>query len=112
MDSDIWGPYFWFMIHSTSFEYPIKPTKNDKKQYKKFYESFKYVLPCEVCRNNYSEHLKETPIDDEVLKSRKNLFIWTVKIHNKVNILNGKKIIDPIYVLKKFEKIYRTTIKL
>ncbi len=112
MDPKVWGPQFWFMMHSTSFGYPDNPSHSDKKHYKKFYKSLQDVLPCETCRGNYAKHLKEVPITDEVLKSKKNLFLWTVKIHNKVNKDSGKKNIDPSYILKKYEKLYGTSIKL
>lgn len=112
MDPKIWGPEFWFVIHTTSLGYPESPKLEDKKHYKEFYESLKNILPCEECRNNYSNHLREDPLTSKVLKSRKNLFLWTVKIHNKVNKANGKKIYDPSYVLKKYRKIYKTNIAL
>lgn len=107
MDPKIWGPEFWFIIHSTSMGYPINPKSSDKKHYKEFYENLKHILPCEDCRNNYANHLKEEPITSKVLQSRKNLFLWTVKIHNKVNKATGKKVADPAYILKKYNKIYK-----
>ncbi|MCJ7637424.1 MAG: Erv1/Alr family FAD-linked sulfhydryl oxidase [Nitrososphaeraceae archaeon] len=110
MDPNIWGQKFWFMMHVTSFEYPLKPNKSDKKHYKNFYEDLKYVLPCEECRHNYSKHIREEPLSSRVLKSRKNLFLWTVKIHNKVNKATGAKNVDPAYVLKQYEKLFKTKI--
>ena len=26
MNQNIWGPHFWFMLHSISFNYPLYPT--------------------------------------------------------------------------------------
>jgi len=112
MNPKKWGPQFWFLMHSTSLDYPDKPTESDKKHYKKFYKSFKYVLPCTMCRSNYAKHLLELPLSNDVLSSRKNLFLWTVKMHNKVNKATNKKDIDPAYVLKKYSKKYDVKLKL
>jgi hypothetical protein len=34
MQTYIWGPPMWHVLHTISFNYPIKPSKNDKKNYK------------------------------------------------------------------------------
>ena len=30
MNQNIWGPHLWFSLHTISFNYPLKPTENDK----------------------------------------------------------------------------------
>ena len=35
MMTSIWGPSMWHTMHTISFNYPVKPTKEDKKNYKK-----------------------------------------------------------------------------
>ena len=37
MVTSIWGPNMWHYLHTISFNYPIKPTIDDKKNYIKFY---------------------------------------------------------------------------
>ena len=63
MNQNIWGPSMWFSLHTITFSYPLKPTENDKSNYKIFFENFKNVIPCSVCKKNYIRHLKEHPID-------------------------------------------------
>ena len=29
----VWGPEFWFGIHTMSFNYPVNPSEEDKKHY-------------------------------------------------------------------------------
>ena len=36
MLTSVWGPSLWHYLHIMSFNYPVKPTKQDKKNYKNF----------------------------------------------------------------------------
>lgn len=91
MKSKEWGPRLWFVIHTFALGYPKNPSKKIQKEYKQFYMSIKYTLPCAVCRQGYAKFVKELPLTAAVLKDRNSLFKWTVKIHNKVNKKLNKK---------------------
>ena len=41
MLTSVWGPAAWHLLHTISFNYPINPTEENKKQYKEFVESLK-----------------------------------------------------------------------
>ena len=88
MNQNIWGPQMWFVLHTITFNYPIKPTETDKTNMNNFFLSLKPILPCMYCRKNYERHLKEKPIR---LNSRKDLVYWLIDIHNEVNGQEGKK---------------------
>ncbi len=105
MNQNIWGPHLWFSLHTMSFVYPLKPSDNDKKNYKLFFESLKYTIPCSICRKNYIRHWKEYPIDKH-LNSRKELVYWLIDLHNIVNTETGKKILSYDTVIQKYEKVY------
>jgi len=77
-------------MHFVSLGYPDKPSQEDKKQYREFYESLQHILPCGTCAQNYKLNLQETPIDDS-LGSRDTLIKWVIDIHNKVNQETGKE---------------------
>ena len=34
MLTSVWGPSLWHTLHTISFNYPVKPTKQQKKHYK------------------------------------------------------------------------------
>ena len=57
---------------------------------KEFLESFQTVIPCPICRTHYASHLVKTPIGPS-LDSRKDLFRWTIDLHNDVNTMLGKR---------------------
>lgn len=85
----VWGPFFWHTIHIAALGYPQEPTYTHKKAAKEFYESLQVVIPCAICREHYAQHLKAYPISPH-LDSRKDLFKWTVVLHNEVNKMLGK----------------------
>lgn len=85
-----WGKEGWKFIHYVALTYPSKPTEKDKAKYLKFFESLQDVLPCEICASHFREHMKQHPIK---LETNRELFNWTVDIHNIVNTQNGKKIL-------------------
>lgn len=88
---DMWGPHGWKFIHYIALAYPEKPTEEQRNQYKIFFESIQNILPCGLCSYNYKKHLKELPLDNTVLENNINLLKWTIDMHNKVNVMNGKK---------------------
>jgi hypothetical protein len=79
-----WGPFFWHTMHLVALGYPVEPTYAEKQAAKQFYESFTQLIPCPICKVHYTDNLKEMPITPS-LDSRKDLFRWTVDMHNKVN---------------------------
>jgi len=111
MDPNVWGPKFWFSLHSVSFTYPFYPDEEDKKRYKTFYELLEHVLPCALCRVNYRKNLANYPIDKH-LKNRKTLAYWVIDIHNMVNVENGKPTLTYGEVMDIYERHYGRTIYL
>ena len=82
MDPVKWGPHLWFFLHTISFTFPQNPTYDNKLKYLEFYNSLKYMLPCELCRTHYIQHIQHAPPNTN---SRKDLVIWTIDLHNRVN---------------------------
>ena len=105
MNQNIWGSHMWFSLHTITFNYPLKPSKEDIHNYKAFFVEFKNVIPCSICKKNYIRHLNELPIDN-VLDSRKKLVYWLIDMHNMVNGEIGKKTWSYDAVIKKYEHVY------
>lgn len=85
MNTKKWGPSAWFFLHTITFNYPEKPTVQDKQHYSDLFENLKHTLPCIYCRESYTEFLKRFPVSGKVLESRENLTKWFYNIHNLVN---------------------------
>lgn len=88
---DIWGPHGWKFIHFIALGYPANPTQDHKNVYKTFFELFSVVIPCSICAKHFGDNLKKHPLDDEALANKESLIHWTIKMHNEVNKVYGKK---------------------
>ena len=92
IDTKVWGKHGWIFLHLVSLDYPLNPSNNDKKNYKKFFENIGFILPCKTCSNNYKKHLQEHPLNDKIFDSRESLVNWLIDIHNCVNKITNKQI--------------------
>lgn len=91
MMTSIWGPPMWHILHTVSFNYPIKPTKEQAIYYYNFYNNLVNILPCRYCRDNLCDNLKKHPLNKSVLKNRDSLSRWVYELHEKINKMLGKK---------------------
>ena len=91
MLTSVWGPSLWHSLHTMSFNYPVKPSVEEKRNYYKFFLSLKHVLPCKYCRLNYSKNLKAVPLTMKTMKSRDTLSKWLYELHEEINRMLGKK---------------------
>ena len=85
----VWGREAWHFIHAVAITYPVNPTQEDVREYHQFFESLGRVLPCEICASHFKEKIKDNP---PKLGSRRELFQWSVDIHNTVNKEHGKRV--------------------
>ena len=91
MLTTVWGPSLWHTLHTISFNYPIKPTQQDKTNYKRFIMDLKNILPCKYCRMNFKKNLKTLPLTVKALKNRSNFSRWMYNMHEIINKMLGKK---------------------
>ena len=87
----VWGPSMWHYLHTMSFNYPINPTKEEKKDYKNFVISLKNVLPCKYCRINLKNNFKIHPLKECHMKNRETFSKYIYKLHEIVNKMLNKK---------------------
>ena len=90
---ELWGNHGWVFLQHVALSYPNQPNKEIKQNYKDFFYSIKNILPCETCALNYLDHIQKIPIDN-YLKNRNTLFSWIIKIHNEVNKITNKTMLN------------------
>jgi hypothetical protein len=90
---EIWGPHYWFFLHTVAMCYPITPNKVTKKKYYDFIINFPLFIPIPDIAKQFSEILDKYPVTP-YLDSRESFIKWTVFIHNKINILLNKTTLD------------------
>lgn len=105
MNPFVWGPPFWFVMHTVSLNYPQKPTYAQRRTHYDFFYNIRNILPCEMCRQHYRTLLKRFPIEP-FLDSRDTLVSWVILIHNQVNVRLGKPTMSKYVVMQKYSKAY------
>lgn len=87
----VWGPSLWHFLHTMSFNYPVKPSCDDKHHYMDYIKSLEFILPCRYCRENLKRNLKETNFTMSDMKSRDTFSKYVFNLHNHINTMLGKK---------------------
>lgn len=84
MDTRVWGPSAWKMLHAVAMDYNSNK-KSNIIIYKNFFVNLQNILPCKYCRMSYSEFIIDSPFTDKVLLNNETLSHNLFVIHNKVN---------------------------
>ncbi len=91
MLTTVWGPGMWHFLHTTSFNYPVEPTQQQKHDYRNFVLSLRNVLPCGKCRKNLTKNMRKLPLTMRHMKSRDSFSRYMYDLHEHVNKMLCKK---------------------
>lgn len=91
MITSIWGPPAWHFIHTVSFNYPVRPTCEDRKNYRNFVTNLENILPCGKCRKNLRKNFRKLPLENKDLESRATFSLYIYKLHELINTMLDKK---------------------
>jgi hypothetical protein len=91
MITSVWGPALWHYLHTMSFNYPVKPSSEEKKHYRDFILTLQHVLPCKYCRINLKTNFKQLPITAADMKNRETYSRYIYNLHELVNKMLNKK---------------------
>jgi len=97
LDPKIWGPKYWFFLHTISLSYPNFPNTITKKRYYELIQNMPQFIPVEEIATNFSKLLNEFPVQP-YLDNRESFIKWVWFIHNKIN----EKLEKPIITLNEF----------
>ena len=93
LEPSIWGPHYWFFLHTISLQYPTMPNDVTKKKYYDFIQNLPLFIPHREIGNRFAEYLDKYPVTP-YLDSRESFIKWVNFIHNKINITLGKPILS------------------
>jgi hypothetical protein len=112
LDPAIWGPHFWFFIHTISLSYPHYPNDVTKKKYYDFIVNLPAFIPNEQIGKNFEKLLDQYPVSP-YLDNRESLVKWSHFIHNKINeLLEKPKITLEEFYIKYYEEYKPKNLKL
>jgi len=101
LDPKVWGPHYWFFLHTVAMCYPHRPNTITKKKYYDFIHNFPMFIPIENIATYFSQLLDQYPVSP-YLDSRDAFIRWMHFIHNKIN----QKLEKPTISLSKFYEYY------
>lgn len=88
-DPCVWGPHYWFFIHTVAESYPMNPNDVTKRKYYDFIQNIPLFIPVPEMGDKFSRLLDKYPVTP-YLDNRDSFVRWTHFIHNKYNVLLGK----------------------
>jgi hypothetical protein len=103
---DVWGPHYWFFLHTIAESYPKTPNGVTKKKYYDLIQNIPLFIPIEEMGNKFSEMLDKYPVSP-YLDNRDSFVRWMHFIHNKFNVLLGKEEISLPKALEKYRSEYK-----
>jgi len=84
LDPKVWGPHYWFFLHTLAMTYPHHPNTLTKKKYYEFIQNLPLFLPVEEISGEFSKLIDKYPITP-YLDNRDSFVRWMHFIHNKIN---------------------------
>jgi hypothetical protein len=105
-DPSVWGPHYWFFIHTVAESYPMTPNSVTKRKYYDFIQNLPLFIPVPEMGDKFSELLDKYPVTP-YLDNRDSFVRWTHFIHNKYNFMLGKEEISLPLALEKYRAEYK-----
>jgi Erv1 / Alr family len=101
LDARVWGPHFWYFLHTASLCYPHHPSPSDKRQYYNLIQNLPLFMPSSDIGKSFGRLLDLYPVTP-FLDTRESFVRWVHFIHNKVN----QELDKPIISIEEFYKSY------
>ena len=105
MDKNLFENSLWTFVHISTFLYPENPTDEDKIHFLHLLNFISYILPCKKCKTDYRKNIDLN--DYPFLNSKKDLIIFFINFHNKINKRLNKK----EYSYEEVKEYYENIIK-
>lgn len=106
LDPSVWGPHYWFTLHTIALNYPLYPNDVSKKKYYEFVQNIPMFIPDLTISDNFSKILDRYPVTP-YLDSRESFIKWMHFIHNKINHFLEKDDVEMIDALNTYYINYK-----
>ncbi|KAK9988594.1 hypothetical protein SO802_028833 [Lithocarpus litseifolius] len=81
------GRATWTFLHTLAAQYPVNPTRQQKKDVKELMAILSRLYPCNECADHFKEVLRANPLQ---AGSHAEFSQWLCHVHNVVNRSLGK----------------------
>jgi hypothetical protein len=107
-DPAVWGPHYWFFLHTIAQIYPECPDKAIKRKYYDLIHNMPTFLPIGTMGNKFSDLINKYPVTP-YLDNRESLVRWVHFIHNKINVMIGKEEVTLLESIDLYFAYYKAT---
>jgi hypothetical protein len=106
LNPEVWGPHYWFVLHTIAITYPEHPNDVVKKKYYDFLHNMPLFLPVKEIGNGFSKMLDKYPVTP-YLDSQASFVKWVHFIHNKYNIALDKPELSMDEAISAYYELYK-----
>ena len=89
MDPTLWGPHYWFFLHTMAFNYPTYPTAMQRKIHYRFIQHLPDMIPNKQMASQFIKLTEKFPVEP-YLDTKEDFIKWMYFIHNQINQLLDK----------------------
>lgn len=104
-EPEVWGPHYWFFLHTVARTYPDFPNEVTKRKYYDLIQNFPLFIPVIEIGNKFSVFLDKYPVSP-YLKNRESFKRWVNFIHNKINTTISKTEMSYFNSNEQYERYY------
>jgi hypothetical protein len=105
-EPNVWGPHYWFFLHTIAYSYPDTPNEVTKRKYYDLLQNMPLFIPHEKIGNRFSKLLDKYPVTP-YLDNKDSFIRWVHFIHNKYNHFLGKEEISLQLALDNYKAQYK-----
>tara|TARA_Y100000992_G_scaffold231023_1_gene162164 strand:- start:5798 stop:6229 length:432 start_codon:yes stop_codon:yes gene_type:complete len=106
LDPDVWGPHYWFMLHTTALNYPTNPNTTTKKKFYDFIHNLPLFIPHRDISDAFAKVLDKYPLTP-YLENKKSFMKWMHFVHNYINKTLNKPPVDYYEAIDKYYNHYK-----
>lgn len=103
---DVWGPHYWFFLHTVAESYPLYPNETTRRKFYDLIHNMPLFIPVEEMGDKFAVMLDKYPVTP-YLETRESFVRWVHFIHNKYNEYLGKDEIPMLEALEKYRELYK-----
>jgi hypothetical protein len=103
---EVWGPHYWFFLHTIANTYPDIPNNVTKRKYYDLIVNMPIFIPHDKIGNMFAELLDKYPVSP-YLDNRDSFVRWVYFIHNKINHHLGKEEITYLDALERYKQHFQ-----
>tara|TARA_A100001015_G_scaffold85802_1_gene95359 strand:- start:1471 stop:1968 length:498 start_codon:yes stop_codon:yes gene_type:complete len=105
-DPKVWGPHYWFFLHTIAHNYPFHPNKVTIRKYYDLIQNMPLFIPNEKIGNDFSKLLDRFPVTP-YLDNRDSFIRWMHFIHNRINRILDKEELTLFEALENYREKYK-----